>query len=177
LRKGSEMDIKTLELFAHYNSITNIKINEIILALSTEQWEKEFRGYFNSIKSLCNHIYIADFNWLKRFSDLRKFEYIGDVLFQKKINFTEMIVGTIQDFSEMRNELDKKINAFVSEVRNEDLERKLKYVDSHGKEYERNFGVLILHMFNHETHHRGMISIYLEEMGIANDYSNLIGIL
>ena len=44
----------------------------------------------------------------------------------------------------MRNELDEKINVFVSELRNEDLGRKLKYVDSHGKEYERNFGGLIL---------------------------------
>jgi len=171
------MDIKTLELFARYNSITNNKMNEIILGLSAEQWEKEFRGYFNSIKSLCNHIYISDFTWLKRFSALRKFEYIDDVFFQKTINFSEMIIGTIQNYSGIRDELDKKINVFVGEVRNEDLERKLKYVDSHGKEYERNFGGLILHMFNHETHHRGMISIYLEEMGIANDYSNLLGIL
>ncbi len=171
------MEIKTLELLARYNSITNNKMNEIILGLSTEKWGKEFKGYFNSIKSLCNHIYISDFTWLKRFSALRKFKYIDDVSFQKTINFTEMIIGTIQSYSEMRNGLDEKINVFVGEVRNEDLEKKLKYVDSHGKEYERNFGGLILHMFNHETHHRGMISIYLEEMGIANDYSNLMEIL
>ena len=171
------MEIKTIEFFARYNSITNNKMNEIILGLSTEQWGKEFKGYFNSIKSLCNHIYISDFTWLKRFSALRKFEYIDDVSFKKTLNFTEIIIGTIQSYSEMRNELDEKINVFVGEVRNEDLERKLKYVDSHGKEYERNFGGLILQMFNHETHHRGMISIYLEEMGISNDYSNLMGIL
>ena len=53
----------------------------------------------------------------------------------------------------------------------------LTYMDSRGDEYKKNFGGLIIHMFNHQTHHRGMISIYLEELGIANDFSNLNSIL
>ncbi len=84
---------------------------------------------------------------------------------------------SIQDYKEKRSKLDVSINEFVNELKREDLEKDLTYIDSHGKEYKRNFGGLILHMFNHETHHRGMISVYLEEMEIANDYSNLIDIL
>ncbi|MFW5688300.1 MAG: DinB family protein [Spirochaetota bacterium] len=33
---------------------------------------------------------------------------------------------------------------------------------------------LLLHMFNHETHHRGAISQFLDEHDVANDYSNLV---
>jgi uncharacterized damage-inducible protein DinB len=31
--------------------------------------------------------------------------------------------------------------------------------------------VLLLHVFNHGTHHRGMIAAYLDLLGIENDYS------
>jgi len=113
---GKVMDTKTLELFARYNSATNIKMGEIISGLSSQQWEKEFKGYFNSIKSLCNHIYIADFNWLKRFSALRQFAYIQDACFQKNIGFTETVIGSNRDFSSLRKSLDDRINMFVSEV-------------------------------------------------------------
>lgn len=171
------MDLYSIKLFAMYNERTNIKMNEIISELSNIQWERQFNGYFNSIKSMCNHIYIGDFNWLKRFSNLRQFKYIRNGIFKQTIRFDEAVLESIQDYKEKRGKLDICINEFVNELKREDLEKDLKYIDSHGKEYKRNFGGLILHMFNHETHHRGMVSIYLEEMKIANDYSNLMDML
>ena len=171
------MDLQSIKLLARYNVRTNIDMNKIISELSNEQWEKQFNGYFNSIKSMCNHIYIGDFNWLKRFSNLRQFKYIRNGKFDQTQRFDEMVLGSIQDYQEKRGKLDVSINGFVNELNRDDLEKDLEYIDSHGKEYKRNFGGLILHMFNHETHHRGMISIYLEEIGIANDYSNLVGVL
>jgi uncharacterized damage-inducible protein DinB len=171
------MDIMTLKLFAQYNEKINIEMDKIISGLSRDQWEKEFKGFFNSVKSMCNHIYICDFNWLMRFSKLRKFEFIENKLFHESIGFDETVINYMQDYIGKRNELDIQINKFINEVKQEDLNKQLKYVDSHGKENTRNFGGAILHMFNHETHHRGMISIYLEEMGIENDYSNLIALV
>ena len=171
------MDIQSIKLFASYNERTNIEMNKIISELSNAQWKKQFNGYFNSIKSMCNHIYIGDFNWLKRFSNLRQFKYIRNGMFNQTLRFDAMVLESIQDYQEKRGKLDVSINEFVTELNQDDLEKDIKYIDSHGKEYKRNFGGSILHMFNHETHHRGMISIYLEEMGIANDYSNLVDML
>ena len=168
------MDIITIKLFARYNEKINIEMGEIISRLSIAQWEKEFKGFFNSVKSICNHIYISDFYWLIRFSKLRKFEFMENKFFYKSIGFDETVINDTQDYMGKRIELDIQIDKFINEVKQEELKQQLKYVDSHGKENTRNFGGAILHMFNHETHHRGMISIYLEEMGIENDYSNLI---
>lgn len=137
------MDLQTLKLLADYNEKTDQKLNAIIAGLSNEQWMREFGGFFKSIKSMCNHIYICDFNWLMRFSPLRQFNYI-----------------------------DAMINNFVNEIIHDDLNEEIEYTDSHGNMHKKNFGGLVLHMFNHQTHHRGMISICLEEMGIANNCSN-----
>jgi uncharacterized damage-inducible protein DinB len=32
-------------------------------------------------------------------------------------------------------------------------------------------------VFNHQTHHRGMISLYLDMLGKENDFSNLFVLL
>jgi uncharacterized damage-inducible protein DinB len=171
------MDIRTIKLLAEYNEKTNVKMDRILSALKNDQWEEEFEGYFRSIKALCNHIYVCDFNWLKRFSNLRQFRYVQSKFFEQTMRFDVMLLTDLEDYIDKRENMDNYIDRFVDEIRTEDLEKELKYIDSHGKEYRRVFGGLVLHMFNHETHHRGMISIYLENMRIDNDYSNLMEIL
>lgn len=171
------MDIRTLKLFAEYNRKTNSDMDAIIQKLQAYQWNQEFKGYFNSIRSLCNHIYLADFIWLKRFSKLRKFSYIDNALFNQELHFGSTAFETIGEYLDKRKVLDARIIGFVDEIAQKDLDEYLEYKDSHGKVYRKLFGGLVLHCFNHQTHHRGMISIYLENMGISNDYSNLVNIV
>jgi hypothetical protein len=59
----------------------------------------------------------------------------------------------------------------------DDLSKFLDYKDSHGDPHHQEFGLVVLHVFNHQTHHRGMVSIYLEEMGVQNDYSNIMDMI
>ncbi len=171
------MDTRTCKLFAEYNKKTNLEMNTFIKGLDANQWNREFSGYFNSIRSLCNHIYISDFNWLKRFSKLRQFRYINDPLFDQELQFGSMVLEGTPDYMARREELDGKIISFTNEIHPKDLDQKLTYTDSKGTIHNRLFGGLVLHFFNHQTHHRGMISIYLENMQIANDYSNLMNIV
>jgi uncharacterized damage-inducible protein DinB len=171
------MDIQTLYFFANYNLAVNQKMNAHIDTLSDDQWNRRFSGYFNSIRSMCNHIYTCDFNWLKRFSQLRSFSFIEGTEIENGLEYGKMHIGTIQDYRVKREWLDTKILEFVAEIEEKDIQAILKYVDSHGTTYQNNFGLLVLHMFNHETHHRGMISLYLEEMGIENDYSNIYDLI
>lgn len=167
------MNVQTLQLLAQYNAGTNEKMNTHIAALSAEQWGQAFGGMFNSVKSLCNHIYICDFIWLQRFSQLRPFRYIDNELFCGSLRLDTMYLTTVVEYLRLRMDMDAHIRAFVDEIRPEDVSQTLVYKDLRGRENSRNFGGLVLHMFNHQTHHRGMISLYLEEMGVDNDFSNL----
>ncbi len=167
------MDIKTIRLLADYNEKTNNEMNRFISQIDEIQWNHNFKAFYPNIFKLCNHIYIADFNWLKRFSKLRGFRYINDPLFLSEIDYAMDAFETQKEYLSQREFLDKLIISFVTEITESDLEHNLKYTDLRGTEHNRNFGGLVLSMFNHETHHRGMISIYLEMLGIENDYSNL----
>jgi uncharacterized damage-inducible protein DinB len=171
------MDIQTINLFTDYNEKANLAMNSCIMKLNDAQWNNVFFGYFNSIKSLCNHIYICDFNWLKRFSKLRSFEFINNQLFDQNIVFDKNVFENSHEYFSARLLLDKFIRNFSKELTSEDLSMDLVYTDSHDKEYKKCFGGLVLHMFNHETHHRGMISLYLENLQINNDFNSFNQIL
>ena len=171
------MDIDTVKLLASYNEKTNEQMNALISRLEAAQWDHTFATFFPSIRLMCNHLYVSDFNWLRRFSALRDFRYARDSLFSQEIGYGKEAFVTQGDYLSKRKYLDKLITAFANEVTDADLGQSLTYKDLRGNEHTRNFGGLALGCFNHQTHHRGMISVFLEMLGIENDYSSLWNLL
>lgn len=171
------MDLATIKFLAGYNKTVNAQMDALIAGLSEEQWETKFSGYFDSIRSMCNHLCVCDFNWLRRFALLRSFEYIKDDFFERGIAFGKHAFESREEYFRLRGELDAYFLRFADELRAEDLSRTLTYKDSHDDEHSQEFGLVVLHVFNHQTHHRGMISLYLEELKVENDYSNIMDII
>jgi len=168
------MDIKTCKLLAQYNQVTNKKMDALIRNLSKTQWNQELEGYFKSIHRLCSHLYISDYNWLKRFGKSRDFHFMQDPLFDQDLNFSSNPFDEIEDYILKREELDKKIIRFVEEITDSDLAQTLSFKNTKGEAVQKNFGGSIMHVFNHQSHHRGMISLYLDNMKIENDFSSLL---
>jgi uncharacterized damage-inducible protein DinB len=162
------------KLLANYNKMANELMNDIIKNIAEEEWDKTFSAYYKSVHELCSHIYISDFNWLKRFKFLHKFESLNKKIFLEDYNFTETIFSSINEYISMRIELDDIIIEFINEITEKDLVMILKYKNSKGIDFEKRVDGLLIHLFNHETHHRGMISLYLEMLGKANDYNSIL---
>jgi uncharacterized damage-inducible protein DinB len=176
--KGDIMQKDIFVLFAKYNKTVNEKMNEIIKTLSKEEWDKNLGGFFNSVRGLCSHLYICDFNWLKRYSRLRDFDISKEAFFSREpYSFKEILFADSGEYLTSRPVLDEKIIAFINEASEKDLDSLLKYTDSEGTTYEKNFGGLVMHSFNHGTFHRGMISLYLEMLGRENDFASLNAVL
>ncbi|GHV86461.1 hypothetical protein AGMMS50230_20690 [Spirochaetia bacterium] len=167
------MDKNTLTLFARYNKVCNEAMDTVIKTLKPEEWNRELGGFFKSVQGLCSHLYVCDFNWLKRFSTFRDFVALKDPLFNReRYSFKELLFEDMADYLSARPVLDEKISAFAAELSPADMEGLLKYTDSSGTPNERNFGGLIMQSLNHDTHHRGMISLCLEILGRENDFSS-----
>lgn len=168
------MDIKTCKLLAQYNQVANKKMDNIIRNLSEAQWNQEFTGYLKTIKQLCSHIYISDYSWLKRFGQFSDFQFIKDPLFDQNLNYGSQPFDDIADYISKREKLDKKLIMFTDEIAESDLEKTISFANTKGEKISKNVGGSILHLFNHQTHHRGMVSIYLDMMQIDNDFSGLL---
>ena len=171
------MNTKCVQLLARYNQRTNEDMNRFVAQLSADQWRRQFDGYYRSVHSLCNHLFVSDFNWLRRCGNLRAFNYLKDGSFPAELPLTATACESQADYLGKRGHLDAKFLELASEASQEDLDKTLAYKTSKGVPQERWFGGVLLYVFNHQTHHRGMISIYLESLGIANDYSSLLGLV
>jgi len=160
--------------YAEKNKSTNELMNNIIENISEEEWRKEFNGFYKSIYELCSHIYSSDFNWFKRFLQARDFDVLNKGFFEKDFFperiFTNELFKNINDYVIKRKELDDIIIDFICKLSENDLEKMLKIIDSEGNVFELKLGPMIFYMFNHEVHHRGMISLYLDMLGKENIY-------
>jgi uncharacterized damage-inducible protein DinB len=170
------MGIYNFELLARYNKEANEKMNNIIKTLSSEEWDRQFNGYFKSIHELCSHIYIADFMWLKRFKE-NNLQISNGETFNRNYTFQEILFGDITDYLEKRIKLDGITKEFCDKLTENDVNKILKYTNPKGIAFEKKIEGLLIHMFNHEAHHRAMISVYLEMIGKENDYNNILPIL
>jgi len=168
------MNKETITLFARYNQTANKEMNEIIKTLTPMEWDKDLGGYFNSVHGLCSHLYICDFNWLMRYSKFRNFAVFSESFFAREMySFSEVIFEDIDEYLSKRPGLDEWIIRFVSELNDSELMEMLTYTDSSGADYKWFFGGLIMHSLNHDTFHRGMLSLYLEMLGKENNFGSL----
>ncbi|MDR2101946.1 MAG: DinB family protein [Treponema sp.] len=169
-----ERDIYTR--LARYNQGVNEKMNGYIQSLTNDEWNHEFKGFFKSIRGICSHLYVGDYSWLKRFENLREFKTLKDPFFTQNLSSKEVLFPDKEDYLARRPELDKQIIALIDETLEGDYPQVLKYANSQGKTFEKKFGTALLQVFNHETHHRGMVSLYLELLGKENDFSSLLSL-
>jgi uncharacterized damage-inducible protein DinB len=169
-----KMDKNTFELLAKYNMEVNQQMNDIIKALSEEEWNKKFSGYFKSIHELCSHIFIADYRMFKNFKSVCVMDNLNDTYFNEKYTYKETLFDSINEYITKRVELDNILVDFVKKMTSTDLNKNIKHITSNGVGLDKKLELFLMTIFNHETHHRGMISLYLEMLGKENDYSRFI---
>jgi uncharacterized damage-inducible protein DinB len=167
------MEKDYFELLAAYNKETNKTMNSIIKTLSDEEWNKKFSGFFASIHILCSHLFMSDYAGINRLRPLGTYKSLTAEYFSKTFNAQETLFSSIDEYIQKRAELDAIIVNFTGEITKDDLEKTVKFVNYKGVTFEKRMGVLLIHSFNHDTHHRGMISLYLENLGKENDFSGL----
>lgn len=168
------MTTDTVKLLARYNRHANAEMGRLLAGLSVEEWNQALGGYYPSIRAIGSHIFQGDVTWLKRFGTLRPFRYLDHPIFQRTLTWGELLFPTFADYERDRQVVDDLLTRFAEEVIPEDFPQTLRYKNYQGVEQARQFGGLVLHLFNHQTHHRGMVSLYLDMLGKPNDFSNII---
>jgi uncharacterized damage-inducible protein DinB len=89
-------------------------------------------------------------------------------------SLTESFGSTLAKLAAHRARLDEAINALAAELTPADLEQPLDYRNTKGLPFRKRFGSLLLHFFNHQTHHRGQASTLLFQAGIDIGVTDLL---
>jgi uncharacterized damage-inducible protein DinB len=143
---------------ARYNQVMNERLFAAAGRLS-EAARREDRGAFwGSIHGRLCHLLWADMTWMSRFDGWEK----------PKIPNRES-AGLIEDFTELskaRVTADARIIDFADRLTDDWLAQDLVWFSgAANRELRAPRGFLLMHVFNHQTHHRGQAHAMLTALG------------
>ncbi|KZN65029.1 DinB family protein [Pseudoalteromonas luteoviolacea] len=160
--------LSNFELLAKYNLWMNKKIYEAAATLPESALSMDRGAFFSSIISTLNHILVGDTIWLKRFAKhptpLASLNYMNCIEYPKALD--QVIYPHFDELVKARNKMDSLIEEFASELTHDMLNATLPYQSTTGAHFNKNFGYLVQHFFNHQTHHRGQVSALLHQAGV-----------
>jgi len=168
-----------LELMARYNQWMNVRLYAAAAQLDEAQWHADRGAFFGSIAATLEHILVADTHWLKRFA--AAFPALASLDHVRALPLPAPVCGiTFPAFAPLRGEreaMDAAIVDFTCEAGDELYARPLHYVNSAGESHTKPCGLVLRHVFNHQTHHRGQVTTLFSQFGIdvgVTDLSALI---
>ncbi len=164
------------ELLATYNQWMNSKVYEAVGQLSATDLTKDRGAFFGSVLGTLNHILIGDTIWLQRFathpSCVNSLQEVADL--QNPTSLDQMIFEDLGSLSEQRIWLDRQIINWIAQLSEGDLDFILSYHNTKGIPANKRYSSLVLHFFNHQTHHRGQVSTLLSQAGLDIGVTDLL---
>lgn len=140
----------------NYNAWMNVALYDVCESLTEEERRQTFAVYFESVHGTLNHLLYADRMWLGR---LTGEPYTATTYGQ------EIYSG----FAELRRErikTDEAIAHWVDSLTEERLAETFTFRSAvDGITRTNPMGVIVLHFFNHQTHHRGQLSALIALLG------------
>ncbi len=143
-------EIKQFHLLAAYNAWANGRIYEAAAALATEAYMAPRPAFFGSIHRTLNHILVGDRVWLSRIEGTHP---TGPV----PTRLDEILFENLSDLRRARAAEDQRIIDLCDQLKSQDLQKIIAYRDMAGNKQASSLHGILLHFFNHQTHHRGQV--------------------
>jgi uncharacterized damage-inducible protein DinB len=147
---------------ASYNQWMNQKLYAVCADIPDVDRQADRGAFFKSIDGTLNHILVGDRIWLGRFTQQPFVAKLDQQLYS--------------DFSELRAErvrLDATIVDWAQKLTPDWLNTEFTYTNGAGVTRTLPHWLLVTHMFNHQTHHRGQLTTLLNQMGYTVGMTDL----
>ncbi|WP_254565089.1 DinB family protein [Oscillatoria sp. HE19RPO] len=146
----------TYQLMAEYNCWMNQNIYQVCESIPDEQRKQDRGAFFKSIHGTLNHLLYGDKVWMGRFTN-------------QPFSGTSLSQELYADFAELRAEreqTDQQILDWSKSLDPDWLNQPFEYVSqSDQKQRVMPAWILVTHLFNHQTHHRGQVTTLIKQLG------------
>ena len=147
-----------VQRMARYNRWQNANLYGVADRLPPDEREQERGAFFGSIHKTLSHLLWADRVWMSRFADVTR-PQVGipdsvslypdwNVLKADRTSFDQTIVDWADGVDQAWLEADQTYYSGISK-----------------RDLTRPRWLIVTHMFNHQTHHRGQIHCMLTQAG------------
>lgn len=159
-----------VDVMVRYNAEANRRWYRAAATLGDARRTEDRGAFFGSLHGTLCHILWADRMWMSRFAGWDK-----PVLAQKD---SPTLYADFAELHAARVEADARLLAWSSEVTQEWLDGKLVWFSgSVQREMRQKRDILVMHMFNHQTHHRGQAHALITALGGRTGDTDLAFIL
>jgi uncharacterized damage-inducible protein DinB len=143
-------------MLARYNRLANERLFEKCAQLDDAEYHKSRPGSFGGIHANLSHILRGDRIWMERFEAGNPNPPSHAVVFE--------------DFAALRSARiaeDARIEQFFSQADAAFFDRPLHYSNLKGEPCTDPAAVIVSHLFNHQTHHRGQVHVMLSQTPVG----------
>ncbi len=141
---------------ARFNAWANTGLYESCARLSDAEYKRDRKAFFGSVHNTLNHLLVVDRLWRGRVEG-----------WKAEISSLDQILH--KDFDVLRVARVAEDTAIVRLVDGLDAKRllqPLKYKFMDGTPAETKLDLVLMTLFNHQTHHRGQVHVMLTQAGI-----------
>ena len=168
-----------LRLMATYNEWMNARLYTAASTLPHEQLCLERGAFFGSILRTLNHIVVGDTIWLKRFAThpagYAQLDPVRALPYPASLK--EAAFADLPSLAERRTMLDAVTIDWCAAISEPDLDHILHYANTSGVVSDKRFFSLVMHFFNHQTHHRGQVTTMLSQAGVDVGVTDLLAVI
>ena len=143
-----------LRRMARYNRWANERLYAACDELSPEAYHQPRQAFFGSIHGTLNHLLVGDRLWLARIE--------GEPSPHQRLD--EQPCATLGELRLARAAEDARIMEMVEATQEPELARPVRYrMVTRPEDVETPLHLCWLHLFNHQTHHRGQVHDQLSQ--------------
>ncbi len=159
------MLLEFLQLQNRYDSWLNNQLFEVCALMSDEERKRDLGAFFRSIHGTFNHLLLGDKLWFGRLTG-------------EPFAITSLAQELHTDFGELRQQqtqMDQQIADYLHNLSEIDLGRELTYVSAVDGQ-TRCFPLqwVLSHLFSHHVHHRGQITVLINQLGHSFGETDLL---
>jgi uncharacterized damage-inducible protein DinB len=154
------------QMLAAYNAWVNERLYDAVACIQDADYRADHGAFFGSLHGTLNHLLLGDRIWMHRFTGK------GD-------EPTELNTTLYDDFTSLRaarQDEDARIITYIDRLTDADLAGTVRYRTTRSPtDIEQFLTPLLIHFFNHQTHHRGQAHVILTRLtGEAPSFDLLV---
>jgi uncharacterized damage-inducible protein DinB len=151
---------------ARYNAWQNDGLRNMTSDMTTAELTMDRGAFFGSIFATLNHLLWGDMLWISRFD--------GGEGADPSIKDSVACTSTPDVWAVARLRIDARITQWADGVSAIDLEGDVTWTSlAIGRDISKSKALCVMHMFNHQTHHRGQVHAMLTALGYTPNDTDL----
>ncbi|MGH6681801.1 MAG: DinB family protein [Bradyrhizobium sp.] len=148
--------VQTYRAFAYNNAWANHRLLAACAKLAQRDFEAERTGFFPSLQATLNHIHVIDLFYI----DALEGGSLGPRAWNNRVPYP-----TVAELRGAQSQVDKRLIAFCDALSDERLSSVV-HVNRTTRVQAERCDRLLMHLFQHQIHHRGQAHAMLSGTGL-----------